>query len=45
MLEEQIGLNKEQESHILEWYARLQLGEEILECVERQGMCDFKAEL
>lgn len=45
MLEDQIGLNKDEESHILEWYARLQLGEEILECVERQGQCIFKAEL
>mgnify|MGYP003636230409 CR=1 FL=1 len=45
MLKDQIGLNKDEESHIIEWYARLQLGEEILECVERTGECDFKAEL
>jgi hypothetical protein len=45
MLEKQINLKEEQESYILEWYARLQLGEQILECVEKTGECDFKAEL
>tara|TARA_R110000824_G_scaffold262608_2_gene451317 strand:- start:561 stop:944 length:384 start_codon:yes stop_codon:yes gene_type:complete len=29
----------------LEWYARLSLGEQILECVEKQGDCSFTAEL
>ena len=32
-------------SHNLEWYARLLLGEQILECVEKQGDCSFTAEL
>ena len=45
MLKDQIGLSKDEESHVIEWYARLRLGQEILECVERQGECDFKAEL
>jgi hypothetical protein len=29
----------------LEWYARLALGKEILECVKEQGSCSFEAEL
>ena len=32
-------------SHNLEWYARLLLGEQILECVEKQSDCSFTAEL
>ena len=32
-------------SHNLEWYARLSLGEQILECVEKQSDCSFTAEL
>ena len=30
---------------ILAWYARLQLGQEILDCVEKHGHCSFDAEL
>jgi hypothetical protein len=30
---------------ILEWYARLKLGQEILDCVEKNGHCSFDAEL
>ena len=30
---------------ILEWYARLELGQEILNCVEKNGHCSFEAEL
>ena len=29
----------------LEWYARLELGKEILECIEENGECSFEAEL
>jgi hypothetical protein len=29
----------------LQWYARLALGKEILECVKEQGSCSFDAEL
>lgn len=29
----------------LKWYARLQLGEKIKECIEKQGYCQFEAEL
>ena len=31
--------------YLLAWYARLQLGKEILECVEKNGQCAFTAEL
>ncbi len=30
---------------LLEWYARLELGEKILKCVKEEGYCDFEAEL
>ncbi len=29
---------------MLEWYARLGLGQQILECVEKNGECNFEAE-
>ena len=29
----------------LKWYARLELGQKILDCVEEQGSCSFLAEL
>ena len=31
--------------HYLEWYARLSLGKQILDCVKEHGECDFEAEL
>ena len=31
--------------HYLEWYARLDLGKEILACMEENGECSFEAEL
>jgi hypothetical protein len=36
---------KEQTKLLLEWYARLELGEKILKCVEEKGYCEFQAEL
>jgi hypothetical protein len=30
---------------LVEWYARLELGEKILKCVEEKGECQFEAEL
>lgn len=32
-------------SGILEWYARLELGNKILKCVKDTGYCNFEAEL
>lgn len=45
MLEEQIGLSKSECKEILEWYARLGLGKEILNSVKEHGQCYFEAEL
>ncbi|MAH46364.1 hypothetical protein CMI37_11070 [Candidatus Pacearchaeota archaeon] len=44
MLEETFNIEKEDIQPILEWYARLRLGKEILECVESQRDCSFTAE-
>lgn len=30
---------------LLEWYARLKLGEKIAECIKTKGECEFEAEL
>ena len=45
MIEDQLGLKKEKSKELLEWYARLKLGNQILECVMKQGECSFEAEL
>ena len=45
MIEDQLGLKKEKSRELLEWYARLELGNQILECVMKQGDCSFEAEL
>ena len=45
MIEDQLGLKKEKTKELLEWYARLELGNQILECVMKQGDCSFEAEL
>lgn len=41
-LKKQINLT---DPKMLEWYARLELGEKILKCVEEDGQCIFEAEL
>lgn len=45
MLEVEFKLKKEEIKNILEWYARLELGNKILKCVEENGTCTFEAEL
>ena len=45
MIEDQLELKKEKSKELLEWYARLELGNQILECVMKQGDCSFEAEL
>jgi len=45
MIEDQLGLKKKKSKELLEWYARLELGNQILECVMKQGDCSFEAEL
>tara|TARA_R100000951_G_C2593795_1_gene165936 strand:- start:120 stop:491 length:372 start_codon:yes stop_codon:yes gene_type:complete len=44
-LEKQIGLRKEKCKGVLEWYARLHLGQKIKKCVEENNQCSFEAEL
>ena len=41
-----LGTSSEKDvRRILEWYARLLLGEKILKCIEENGECSFEAEL
>lgn len=39
------GFPKKKVHELLEWYARLELGEKILKCVKQKGECHFEAEL
>lgn len=43
MKEFEIGLIEVK--RLLEWYARLELGEKIQKCIKEQGYCEFDAEL
>jgi hypothetical protein len=45
MLAGQLKLNEAEVRKLLEWYARLELGEKIRQCLERKGICSFQAEL
>ena len=45
LLEDALDISKEETERFLEWYARLQLGNEILECVKKYNECSFSAEL
>ena len=55
MLEEYLNKNVKSRTHIkhgvhgvkffLEWYARLDLGKQILKCIKDNGECSFEAEL
>jgi len=45
MISEHLKVKKEDVKEILRWYARLELGKKILDCVEEQGSCSFVAEL
>jgi hypothetical protein len=45
MLWDQIKLDKANVKKILKLYARLELGNQIKECVEKNGTCSFSAEL
>ena len=45
MIEKQIGLKTENVKEVLKWYARLELGEQILNYVEKNDDCHFTAEL
>ena len=45
MIVKEFEITKEKVKTLLEWYARLELGEKILKCVEENGECSFVAEL
>ena len=46
MLVKPLGLNNEDEvKPILKWYARYELGKQIYDCIEENGICNFEAEL
>lgn len=45
LIAETLGIREEKINYLLEWYARLLLGEKILEQVKKEGVCEFKAEL
>jgi len=45
MIEDETGIKEEDCKGVLEWYARLELGEKILKCVKEKGVCRFSAEL
>jgi len=46
MLTKVLGVVSEKDvRRILEWYARLQLGQKIYDCIKKQGWCRFQAEL
>jgi hypothetical protein len=44
-LTDQLGLKKDDQLPLLQWYARLELGEQIHECVVKNGSCGFEAEI
>ena len=44
MIEKQLGLKEDKAKDLLEWYARLDLGIKILNCVEKNEECSFTAE-
>ncbi len=45
MLAEALGIAETEVHDLLEWYARLELGRKIHDCVKRTGSCYFEAEL
>ena len=45
MLAKEFGWHPDRVEEYLKWYARALLGEQILECVEEYGDCDFEAEI
>lgn len=45
MLEKYLNVDNEKVRELLEWYARLTLGNKIYKCIKAQGYCRFSAEL
>jgi hypothetical protein len=44
-LKDALAVTDEEVGKLLEWWARLELGEEIRKCVVEKGECSFEAEL
>ena len=44
-LAEHLKISEKKLTNFLQWYARLELGQQIRSCVERTGECSFEAEL
>lgn len=42
---DELLIKEEEVQNLLEWYARLHLGEQIKKCLEEHGECSFEAEL
>ena len=45
MISESLKIPADDVRHLLEWYARLELGVKIRDCVKEKGQCTFFAEL
>ena len=45
IIQEAIGIPKNQVNYMVRWYARLELGQKIKSCIEEDGSCHFSAEL
>jgi len=45
MVSESLGIELIEVRPLLEWYARLELGVKIRDCVKEKGQCSFNAEL
>lgn len=41
----EFGISEDKVRYILEWYARLELGVKIRDCIKETGCCQFNAEL
>lgn len=44
-LAEVLKAGEDKTAHLLEWYARLTLGEKIVKCIKEEGSCWYEAEL
>lgn len=45
MVSKELSISSEKVKEMLVWYARLKLGQKILDCVKTTGSCSFEAEL
>lgn len=45
MIMKELKITKKKVRGLLEWYARLKLGEKIAKCIKKNGECSFEADL